>query len=205
MFSFFKRKEPQPQKPISFGWKTCWFCINAEPEIILEKLAKKHGQISWDDAIKRRLIHGKPFLTPCFAGWTILSHPGANEIQADLEKLVGLLNVDVAYFESHRGVDLFGFGWTKNQEVVRVHRQADGQLLENFGDISEEENSLGILPISDFDLEGLTQEQEDEIWNGNPDEEDIVELSGLVSVDPSQIDSFPKSIPFELKIKSSVF
>ncbi len=199
MFSLLKKKVVKPQKPIPFGWKTGWFCIQAEPDFILSKIAKRFEPISWEDAIETRLLRSKPFLTPSFEGWTILSHDLTSNIQSNLSYLVGLLDVDVAHFESYRGVSAAGFGWTKNKKVVRTHRQADGQLLENFGEISPEEISLGIVPILDFELE-FGPEQEDEIWEANPDEEDITNLSGLIGVDPTKIDSFPDSIPFRLDL-----
>lgn len=203
MFGFRKKKTAiiEPTKPISFGWKTGWFSFACEIEHVLETLTKKYEPLTWESAIEDYLKGRKPFVAETPTRWTILCTT-SDAIIDDLNILSQKLDCDVAYFESHRVVGGAAYGWTENGEVVRVHAQVDGELLEEFGEISDIEAELGIWPIDFNDDTELTLEEEDERWCSNPDEESVLQIAAEVAFDPSEFEHCGPSVPFGVKLKS---
>jgi hypothetical protein len=122
---------------------------------------------------------------------------------------------DVQFFGSYRVSDFVAWARAVNGKPTRIFAYADGQVLMNFGDQTLEEAKLGfanLTGLSAADAEDeifrMAEEQDAEEEtlvasglsrseaqakvrqngrNAFPDEEDVVELAGLWSLDPREL------------------
>ena len=131
------------------------------------------------------------FVTPAVDGWTFVvsnALPDAYDHEwlpflAELSKEFG----EVQYFGTHRGVNYQAWARAEGGSIIRAYANGEGGLIE-IGEKSAEEIALGF----NFLGEDATAEDYDAYDERNedpfPDEQHVVGLAGLWSIDPTGLD-----------------
>jgi len=121
---------------------------------------------------------------------------------------------EVQFFGSYRVVDFTAWAWARNGKTIRVFSYvgSDGEVLANEGAQTPEEKSLGLIdpglrnPADAGDYlseqqEALMEGEEEEAADAGegdgdgvtpkafPDEDDVIELAGLWSLNPYELEA----------------
>ena len=122
---------------------------------------------------------------------------------------------DVQFFGSHRVSDFAAWARAQNGEPTRIFSWGDGQVCMNFGDQTPEEAKLGLVGLTGLSPSDATdeifrmaeergEEEERLVANGLsreeaqkkvlqnarrtfPEEDDVIALAALWSIDPTQL------------------
>jgi hypothetical protein len=225
-----------PDKPQPFGYKTLWFAFKASnPEAVVDALELKEATpANWVSGLAAAHARGGPqandpwvFVSAPVNGWVLAAstwwaHPVAIEAHYDIGTRFDALFAplmkrfeDVQFFGSHRVSDFVTWARALNGKPLRLFAYADGQVLANIGERTEEEAKLGLADLSGLSPSDATNkifaiaeepalEEERLVASGLsqsearmrtqqvgrdpfPDETDVVALAALWSVDPTRL------------------
>lgn len=169
-----------PDKPLSFGYKTCWLCVKSVDSMdVINRLGLKDPrESSWRSGLASS---EGVFVTPPLDGWVCVIGYGMADgsLFEDSEKLERVLSLfdEAQYFSSHRVVDYYAWARAENGVMTRCYAWCpdSGGAFLSFGEFTPEEEALG------FDEFPQT---EDEDWESSPDEESVVKLAAAWGLDP---------------------
>lgn len=207
--------DPTPDVPQPFGYKLNWFAIRAdEAGAVLDALGlAPTASANWVSGMAASYLSlgsgdgaGWVFASPPVDGWIFLvgrslpypvdirgRHDGIGQaFDAVLARLKSRFD-EVLFFGSHRVAGFVAWARARRGEPDRVFAYGDGEVYANRGAQSPEEARLGFPS-----LDGLRPEQAVErifaLDDAIPDEDDVVALAGLWSVDPTRLDQ-PEQAP----------
>lgn len=190
----------RPDTPIAFGFKTDWLAIKSDsPEAVLAKLPLKNVQIAnWQSGFQAigetdyKSSLQPVFVSPSIHGWVfVVSHlslPTPNQTESFHALMQPLLDEfqTVQYFGTYRVNDYIAWAKAENGQWQRRFVTAEGRILENFGDQTAAEKSLGLLDIRAE--EELEQDDIFQQWIQSCDEETPTQLAALWSVNPLELE-----------------
>lgn len=165
-----------PDHPVSFGFKTNWFAVRGGDvgKVIAKLELTKPQTANWNSGLttlnERRLKPNENeyvFVSPPVKGWILvvssqLPYPedrqgeSRQKINGSFQRMFGALSEafpEVHFFGSYRVVDFVAWARSRGGKVERVAAFADGDALANFGNLTPEEQSLGLLDVSGLSLE----------------------------------------------------
>lgn len=188
-----------PDSPVAFGYKSLWLAIRTDdPEAVVEALGRTgFERANWRTGILAAQADAV-FVTPAVDGWVLvvdpelpnLGHPPDEERwRARLAPLAERFP-DVQYFASHRVVDYHAWARFENGELMRAYAWLGerGETLTDFGNPTAAEIELG----QDFVDSRSPEAQDDGFWDRDdlafPSEDDVMNVAGLWSVDPTTLD-----------------
>ena len=185
--SWFKRTDPTPDLPRSFGYKTQWLAVrHDDPMRVAEGIGlRKLKPASW--AMGMRSSFKLPiFVTPVLDGWVlVVEFPLPDDGVKFLERASAELRTRVCSFASYRGVSAVSWGIADEGHVRRLYTYSDGKTYTNHGDPMPEEVELGLR--YGHELEGNDDVADDE-WDKLPGEGTVLVLAGKWSIDPMTIE-----------------
>lgn len=179
---------PQPDEPVSFGYKCAWLAIRAgSPEAVAEALGLEDVRLSgWSDGLDAA-YSGQLFVTPPVRGWVLAvstSLPDCgDERQPDaaspLLARLGERFPEVQYFATHRVVEFHAFARVVGGRTLRKLAWVGDQgfVAWDEGEPTAEERALGI--------EHSRRSIED---GAAPREEEVMAIAGRWSLDPSTLE-----------------
>jgi len=172
----------------TFGYKMSWLAIkNTNPEDIIQKLQMPDVQtIDWDKGIEKVYeYHGRPnnsiFLTPNVNGWVFIVgmyvcdfNKPDGKLDWLKDRMVELSNIfgEVQAFATHRVSEYHHWILARNGKIERCFAYGDGTRC-NEGELTEAERQFPWDKLKTFQ------------WF--PDEEDVMTIAGLWSVNPQTI------------------
>ena len=185
--SWFKRSDPAPDLPRSFGYKTQWLAVqHDDPMRVAAGIAlKKLKPASW--AMGMRSSFRLPiFVTPVLDGWVlVVEFPLPDDGVRFLERASAELHARVCHFASHRGVSAVSWGIAEDGHVRRLYTYSDEKTYCNHGDPMAEEVELGLRYGHEFEgADDVAHEERDKL----PNEGTVLVLAGKWAIDPMTIE-----------------
>lgn len=165
--------DPTPDRPVPFGYKTCWLAVRGEDASAIADLLGLQDlrQANWVSGLEN--MHQKPvsassctvFITPPAQGWTLIAtglglcadnEAHVAQVVALLERLSRCFG-EAQYFGSYRVVGYVAWFRARDGELQRAFAEADGMHFINNGPVSEAEFALGFPDVSGTACEDLWQ------------------------------------------------
>ncbi len=183
-----------------FGYKTQWIAVRSwSPQKVADVLQLREREIlGWDEGTLRAYRRGVYVVAPV-PGWTLVHgcfgttfFPGSPTFLDQLSHLSRELG-EVQFFGTHRVSGYCAWALALDGDVRRAYSSSyDGvELFVGHPTTDEIEMGRGLLDHRDSADGGRESEDEDE--DDLPDEEDVMELAGRWSVDPTSLDGVPAS------------
>ena len=180
-------------KPRSFGPKCAWIAVrSSSPDAVAAALPLEGGTAApWRTGV-HLAYHGYVFVSPPIDGWVLAAGsrlPGPDEGRLGdratpfIERLAAAFG-DVQYFCTHRVVELHAWARATEGRMIRKFAYVGeaGAVLWNDGAPTEAEQALGL----DFPPDFLDTEL-------RPNEESVMQVAGLWSVDPSTLEDLDEA------------
>lgn len=176
--------EPEPDLPFAFGWDSSWCAVRcSEPEKLAADLCLVNWRrASWDEGLKLAEDTNALFVSPSIGGWTLIvgnSLPCApsNEVLdllADFSRVFG----EAQYFATSRVTEHHAWARAVAGRLRRAYAFSgeQGSVLWDRGEETPEEKTLELT----FD--------DKTILSHSPDDSSVFRISGLWSIDPTQIE-----------------
>jgi hypothetical protein len=194
-------------RPIGFGYKNAWLATpSVEPHHLAELLDfEVLGPCDWDEGIEAAYAFrtGGVFITPPIDGWTLAVGTGLFEF-GDGEAIVTFtvdlsrkLNAEVQFFGTHRVVEAHSWVKATPSGVQRAYMYVgdQGETATDIGDQTPEEVRLG---FSFFD-ERSEASSKPGYWDRPdlrfPNEDDVMKVAALWSLDPSTLEEREIEVP----------
>lgn len=179
-----RRDNEGPGKPISFGYKLCWFAVQAnKPKAISRYFPKLIFKTSsWQGADS-----GLIFISPPVKGWIFIKGKipatdepnGIKEVTRLLVELSQAFKI-ATFFGSHRVVDYYSWALAENGEIIRAYAEVEGNVLLDTGEKHGIEKEL----IYPHEAEYMADAFQQDI----PDEEMVLRIAGDWSLNPMTLD-----------------
>jgi hypothetical protein len=209
----FRKNEPPeidatPDKPVGFGFKTNWFAIrDATPEAVLKALDFADAQpANWETGLQYLAVKSTDdhwvFVSPLIDQWVFIiggiwmPHPArgpgwldetGRKFDAFLGRLLPHFS-DIQFFGSYRVTGFVAWMRAIDGNVIRSFAFNDAECWENAGVQTPEEAQLNFADISGLaPMEAVEKFFSDEGAH-LLDEEDVVRLAALWSLDPSRLE-----------------
>lgn len=196
----------QPAKPEDFGYKINWFAVKStDSKAVAMALQLDDGvHANWPAGVAAAYSDNNEksiFVSPSTHGWVLvigssLPYPVANSNKKDELAIGKKFNIllsrltshfeEVQFFGSHRVVGFVSWVRAINGHSIREFSFADGTVYANSGAHTEAETELHIPDISNL----LPDAAADRLLSENshiPDEDDVIKLVGLWSIDPGKL------------------
>lgn len=172
----------------SFGYKNTWFAIkNTDVCSVLSVFTNlvNISKISWKEGIlEAENSRFKVFTSGIYKGWSFLISKGLcapSQIEDIITLLLklGKIAEEVCYFSSYRTVETYGFAKVIQGKIIRLYCYSGekGCIYKNMGEKTDAEKELALNLATNEDE--LFEDGFDEI-----DEDDILRLAGLLSLNP---------------------
>jgi hypothetical protein len=195
ILQYFERTTEHPDLPVPFGPRMAWLALDTgDTEAVAAALGLRGAKgASWADGIEAA-HKGGLFVTPPLADWTLVAGtPLFPPERADafvrllLEGLSRQFQ-EAQYFCSHRDAGLHIYGRARKGHMVRGYGWygQKGAVVWEEGRLTNEERDLG-FNFFDGRPEAVAQAQ-----HGNAsflDEEAVMQLAALWSIDPTTLDA----------------
>jgi len=189
------RNPTAPTPPEPFGYKTAWFAVRSkDPRAVASALELQNPQpVSWQYGVLHAHEYNDYdiFVTPPVNGWVLAV--GMPIIwEADNHASQRMVELSKQFHESQlfgsvRTSDAYLWARASNGKLVRLFYEGDGERRV-LGDETEAEKTLG---FRFFDASSPEANQPG-YWQRSdltyPDEECVLKVAALWSVDPSKVD-----------------
>ena len=198
----------QPDRPVSFGFKTAWLALQTEETRAVASFLGLRNAVpaNWSSSIQavyradRQTDGGATFIAPPVDGWTLVvtTLDMAADQQGSIQKLTELLETlsrafgDAQYFGSYRVVDYVAWFRAENGQLVRGFSWvgSEGEVLANTGPVTKAERDLGYGVVDELAPEQVTDlifaEEGDTLRF--PGEEDPSLIAAGWSIDPQTLE-----------------
>ena len=191
----------QPDRPLSFGFKTNWLAVKSDsPEAVLEKLPLQNIQpANWQssfqimEAADYQSSLQPVFVSPYIRGWVfVVSHLALPCLHPErpfnmLTKPLLDRFKEVQYFGSYRVTDYLAWAKAEDGKWIRRFETSDSCILENFGGQTATEKSLNLVYVESE--EEFERNEIFEKWIAAQDEETPAQLAGLWSINPLELEN----------------
>jgi hypothetical protein len=181
-----------PDTPQSFGYKCQWLAVkNVNTELIINVLnLKEIEKRNWNAGIdEAHSINGIVFVSPPVDGWTFvigpMELPGMESDKEPVDLIEWLTDIsrelgEVHYYGSHRVVEYHAWAKAINGELIRAYGYLgeSGEVLADIGELTDEEEFLDV------------EVPDEEYGFYSPNEETVMELAGLWSINPQTLDEY---------------
>ena len=181
--------------PVSFGYKTAWFAIRSDDtKAVAIALELQDVRLAnWQYGINLAVDSSEYviFVAPPVNGWTLavglpILYEADDHAMERATEVSGRFG-EVQFFSSMRVSSSYLWFRASNRNVIRLFYEAEGERRE-LGEQTDAERALG---VSFFD--GSSPESKDpRYWERKdlvyPDEEHVLKIAGIWSVDPSKLD-----------------
>jgi hypothetical protein len=189
----------EPDHPVGFGRKNAWIAVKGvETSALADALALRDIQpANWCSGVAAAYAYPSDliFVTPQVDGWVLavgpLLDPGATDKLPRWRQMmsrISSLHGEAWIFATHRIVNYTAWGCYRDGMERRLFAHAD-ELIINIGDAFPEEVEL----IENLPDPSSAEAQEEGYWERedlrSPDEDDVLRLAGVWSIDPSDLDS----------------
>lgn len=176
--------EAAPDLPVPFGYKTQWLAVRTtDTEAVAKCLRLERPQpANWKTGMNGAAA-GYYFVTPPVHGWTLVVNPYMPDLSGKeepgplqlLERLSAAFG-EAGYFASHRVVGYHAWVRARKGEIVRGYAYVgeQGETILDHGGLSSAEREANLT------FTGL--EAEEPVL---PDEDDVLLMAKLWSVDPA--------------------
>ncbi|MEO6277524.1 hypothetical protein [Roseateles sp.] len=186
---------------MTFGYKTAWFAIRAtDREAVARALGLKHLTPAPADAAITAAYRepGKVFVTPALDGWTLAMSSGFLTLAEGtpppfldrLRRVSAELGTEAQFFASHRVVELHAWGRAALGQLDRAYCYCghSGETSVDAGNQTTQEVQLGHSFYDSSSPEARTDAywERDDLRFAN--EEDVMEVAGLWSVNPQSLE-----------------
>lgn len=202
---------------MSFGYKTAWFAIRATDSDAVAR-ALKLGRLTptpADSAIPAAYREpGKVFITPAIDGWTLAMCSGFLDLTDGtlptfvdkLRTVSAELDTEAQFFASHRVVETHAWARAARGQLQRAYCYSGhaGETSIDLGEPTAEEIRLGhcFYNPSSPDARDDTYWERDDLRFAN--EEDVMQVAGLWSVNPSSHDPMPDGLLADLDMPAAL-
>ena len=170
-----------PDLPVSFGFKCIWLAIKTTDSSAVAKAIGLQRQkvANWKSGIEAA-HDSQIFITPPINGWTLLVGVGLPD-SSDGEGAIRMLESlsqefgETQYFATNRVVELHAWARARDGKLCRVFCYVGerGEIVLNRGEITEEEQNLG-LSFTESNM---------------PCEEDVIAIAERWSVNPTILET----------------
>lgn len=190
-------------KAESFGYKNAWFACRAgsASEVAAALQLEQVASASWQVGVEASYASGRDsphvgdvFVTSPVDGWVLavgralwtLNDSQPPRVMAWCAKLSQALGgAEVQYFSTYRVVEAHAWGRAIGGVANRSYILVDGEIREDFGGQSDEEQRLGFkffdFGSSEAEDDGYLEREDLEL----PNEDHVMRLAAAWSVDPS--------------------
>jgi len=171
-----------PDEPSPFGYKCMWFAVKTTnvDDVVKEIGLKSAQRCNWKSGVAAA-YEGKIFVTPSVNGWTLVvgqdlptldDKDRRKQTEAILIKLSKRF-AEAQHYGTHRVVEFHSWVKAVNGKIIREYAYLGerGEMLHDSGDITTEEQSVGIKSDSNF----------------FPDESHVMKVAGKWSLDPTEL------------------
>ena len=205
--------------PINFGYKIAWIAIPApSAAAVAEAIQLREVQpATWHAGLDAAYAFPgrKPFVTPPVKGWvlvagTALPSPDHEPSQAQWHTLMATLSqrFGKAYFFANHRVSSYA-AWALYEQGIerRAFAWADEILLNRGEPLPEEADRIQFLLEAEIGAKiGAEGEDDDDDALWIPGEDDVMELAGKWSIDPTALEilSLPRSVGLVGKLNTLV-
>ncbi|RTQ47803.1 hypothetical protein EJV47_17940 [Hymenobacter gummosus] len=195
-----------PSKPEAFGYKQTWLAVkDADPFELLHDVNVRQGQVyaaNWQEG----LAQGDTFISPAIGPWTLVINPlvmvdlTEPQTQAFLSALSRRFG-EVQFFGNHRVAGYGAWGRFVGGVPTRLFSTADGVTRLNQGPLADLELRYIADRKQQYAEEGFDFPEDELSWLG--DEDDVMEMAGLWSINPQTLDEQPETLELGLLIVPS--
>lgn len=170
-----------PDEPVSFGYKCMWFAVKTinAADVVKEIGLKSTQPCNWKSGIAAA-YEGKVFVTPSVSGWTLIVGQNLPTLDdEDRRKQAEALLIKLSkrfgqaqHYGTHRIVEFHAWVKATNGEITREYAYLGehGEKLHDTGNMTNEEQAIGIRSDSDF----------------FPNESHVMKVAGKWSLDPTK-------------------
>lgn len=190
-----------PDNPIPFGYKSCWFAVKTNnTDLLVKTLGLQNlSQANWHSGIE--CAYGDSnyvYITPPIGKWKLIvgtslnfgdSDEGIEEVTQILNKLSKVFG-EAQFFGTHRVVEFHCWAKSVDGELKRYYSYLGerGENLKVYGEISEIENSINLINT-------FSERAKDEFYLDDeslvfPSEELVMKIAGDWSVNPSLLEEY---------------
>jgi hypothetical protein len=190
-----------PDWPVAFGYRMAWLAVRTRnPQLVSDVLGLTPLQpANWRSGIGTvyddELAEGHVFVSPPVGGWTFVVGVALPQPlgRGFADKCTPML-LDVAsqfaetqYFCTYPLIDFSAWAKVVDGKLVRAFAIGEEGLVWNRGRLTKEERGLGLRL---FELHGVRGRRSDaNALTLNPTEEDVMQLAGMWSIDPTQLEN----------------
>jgi hypothetical protein len=178
-----------------FGYKTAWFAVRtADTAAVAAALGLEVIEpCTWSDGMEASYARtGEFFVTPCVDGWTfcvgtdLFPLVDRNEFGEITRQLSAALQAEAQFFATYRVAEAHAWARATPERLVRAYAYCGerGETSANFGPLTPQELSIGPRLYDEHSPAG--RETED---LRSPNEDDVMRLAGLWSVDPTSLEN----------------
>ncbi|WP_179225521.1 hypothetical protein [Hymenobacter mucosus] len=201
------QSERFPAKPEPFGYKLTWLAVrDADPFELLHAVNVDQGTVfsaNWYGGLDKVYRWNATFITPPVDDWTFVINPILSGLSDEktltfLQKLSAQF-AEVQFYGNHRVANYGAWGRFVNEEAIRLFSTGEAIELDQ-GQRTEIEEQIiekgkqSFIEDSPDDLEQLA----DSFFLG--DEDDVMEMAGLWSINPQTLDNQPETFALGLLI-----
>jgi hypothetical protein len=176
-------RSPEPDTPVSFGYKCAWYALYTNDMDAVVSALGLRGAIAstWGQGVEGAYA-GKVFVTPPLGDWILAAGvdlfcaggepaPSVAPVLTKLSKVFG----EAQYFATYRVVEAHCWALARDGKMLRGYCFVGdrGESTWNDGEQTAAERALG---IGGPEFPG-------------PDENQLMQLAGAWSVDPSELES----------------
>ena len=183
-------------KPVSFGLKIVWLAVKSgdhkEVANWLNKLQHPLHETNWEAGVNGAYEHFC-FVTPSVHGWVLVLNPNISDIsRPDTQVFLQKMSVffeEVHFYGNHRVSGYGAFGKFLNGEMLRGFSAGDGEVILNFGTLTEVEIEIieAYRHRNQDDAELLCLLDENGGGSALSDESSVTKIAGAWSVHPETL------------------
>lgn len=194
--------EASPDTPIAFGYKISWLIVQGlTTQEVAQSLAESDARFAktkflpcnWASGmgrIRATFLNREVFISPPIQGWVfVVNWQPSDEKKPDLKAVLEALSTKgrAGFFASHRVASYASWALAENGKLFRHISEADFVTYAEFGELSIFERT-DLVTSSAFKSIEIPEDQEDEFFDRLPDETDVIEVAGIFSLDPLQLE-----------------
>ncbi|QDU78144.1 hypothetical protein Pan97_52260 [Bremerella volcania] len=190
----------EPDDPFGFGYKNTWWAVpSVDMQAVVTAFGLQNSQpANWRSGIANAYDRSV-FVTPAVDGWTLVTGfelpPSNNDVRREVAQPLEELSQtfgEAQVFSTHRIVDYHVWAKAVQGKLIRGYGYLgeSGETLWNAGDLTPEEQSLGIAFVDERSL----KDEEESYWERDDiqtaSEDDVMNVARAWSVAPCDFKNY---------------